>query len=127
VRSIAGRESIVPNELLITSRVENMSLADPTVYQSTVVSVGYDSDVDKVQALLVQAALSQPRVLREPAPSAQLSSFGTDGLEFTLVYWINDVENGQGNLRSAINIAILQALRENGIDIPFPQRVVHQR
>ncbi len=127
VRSIAGRESIVPNELLITSRVENMSLADPTVYQSTVVSVGYDSDVDKVQALLVQAALSQPRVLREPVPSAQLSSFGTDGLEFTLVYWINDVENGQGNLRSAINIAILQALRENGIDIPFPQRVVHQR
>jgi small-conductance mechanosensitive channel len=127
VRSPTGRESIVPNEMLITSRVENLSLADPTVYQSTVVSVGYDSDVAKVQELLVQAALSQPRVMRVPAPSAQLSNFGADGLEITLVYWINDVENGQGNLRSDVNIAVLQTLREHNIEIPFPQRVIHRK
>lgn len=127
VRSPTGRESIVPNEMLITSRVENLSLADATVYQSTAVSVDYGADVALVQSLLVGAALAQPRVLREPEPSAQLSAFGTDGLEFTLVYWINDVENGQGNLRSNINIAILQALRSHGIDIPFPQRVIHQK
>ena len=127
VRSLGGRESIVPNEMMITSRVENMSLADKLVYQSTVVSVAYDTDVTAVQELLVQAALSQERVLRDPAPSAQLSAFGADGLEFTLVYWINDIENGQGNLRSNINIAVLQALRAQGIEIPYPQRVVHQR
>lgn len=127
VRSPTGRESIVPNEMLITSRVENMSLADPKVYQSTSIAVGYGSDVDLVQSLLVGAALAQPRVLRDPEPAAQLQAFGSDGLEFTLVYWINDVENGQGNLRSSINVAILQSLRSNGIEIPFPQRVVHQR
>ena len=127
VRSPTGRESIVPNEMLITSRVENMSLADPTVYQSTSVAVGYGSDVALVQSLLVGAALAQPRVLRDPEPAAQLQAFGADGLEFTLVYWINDVHNGQGNLRSAINIAILDSLRAHGIEIPFPQRVVHQR
>ncbi len=127
VRSPTGRESIVPNEMLITSRVENLSLADPLVFQSTSVAVAYDSDVDVVKNLLVQAALSQPRVLREPAPSAQLAAFGADGLEFNLVYWISDVENGQGNLRSEVNVAILQALRSQGIEIPFPQRVVHQR
>lgn len=127
VRSPAGRESIVPNELLITQRVENMSLADTLVVQNTTVSVGYNSDVDQVQQILVQAALAQERVLREPAPAAQLSAFGADGLEFTLVYWIKDLENGSGNLRSDVNVAVLKALRAHQIEIPYPQRVVHQR
>lgn len=124
IRSLGGRESIVPNEMLITNRVENLTLADPKVWQTTVISVGYDSDVDRVVRLLIEAALSQPRVLRDPAPSAALSNFGSDGLEFTLGYWIGDPENGQLNLRSAINMAILAALRANQIDIPYPQRVV---
>ena len=80
VRSLGGRESIVPNEMLITSRVENLSLADTHLYQTTVVSVGYDSDVDLVTKLLLEAALAQERVLRDPAPGIFLSSFGADGL-----------------------------------------------
>lgn len=127
VRSQTGRESIVPNEMLVSSRVENLSLADSVVYQSTKVQVGYDSDVAQVIALLTQAALVQPRVLRDPEPTVQLSEFAPDGLEFTVVYWINDLQNGQGNLRSDINMAILAALRQNSIDIPFPQQVVHNR
>jgi small-conductance mechanosensitive channel len=125
VRALSGRESIVPNELLITSRVENLSLADSRVSQSTVVSVGYDSEVDLVMQLLTVAALAQDRVLRDPAPAANLTNFGADGLEFTLVYWINDIENGAGNLKSLVNLAVLKALRDNAIDIPYPQRVVH--
>jgi small-conductance mechanosensitive channel len=125
IRSATGRESIVPNELLLTNRVENLSLADARVWQSTVVSVGYDSDVELVRRLLTEAALAQSRVLKDPAPAAALSAFGADGLEFTLGYWINDPENGQLNLRSDINMAILAALRQHGIEIPFPQRIVH--
>jgi small-conductance mechanosensitive channel len=124
IRSLSGRESIVPNEMMITSRVENLSLADTRLWQSTVVSVAYDSDVEQVAQLLTAAALAQERVLREPGPSASLSAFGADGLEFTLGYWIADPENGQLNLRSQINIAILRALREHHIEIPYPQRVV---
>ena len=127
IRSLTGRESIVPNEMLITNRVENLSLADSRVWQSTVVSVGYDSDVDLVMRLLNQAALNQVRVLRDPEPVAALSAFGADGLEFTLGYWQADPENGQLNLRSKINLEILKALREHQIDIPYPQRVVHTR
>lgn len=127
VRSSSGRESIVPNELLITSRVENLSLADSHLYQTTVVSVAYDSDENQVMALLLQAALAQERVLRDPNPSIYLSAFGADGLEFTVGYWVRDVQNGQMNLRSDINRAILSALRANNIEIPYPQRVVHQR
>lgn len=125
IRSLSGRESIVPNEMLITNRVENLSLADRNVWQSTVVSVGYESDTETVQQILVEAANAESRVLADPAPNAALSAFGADGLEFTLGYWIADPENGTLGLRSAINLRILQALRARGIEIPYPQRVVH--
>jgi small-conductance mechanosensitive channel len=125
IRSLTGRESIVPNEILTTNRVENLSLADNRVWQSTVVSVAYNSDVDQVLQLLEQAAGDQERVLKEPGPSVALSAIGPDGLEFTLGYWIADPENGQLNLRSLINRAILSSLRAHGIEIPYPQRVLH--
>ncbi|MEO6973037.1 MAG: mechanosensitive ion channel domain-containing protein [Rhodoferax sp.] len=125
IRSPGGRESIVPNAMMTAQRVENLSLADPHVWLSTVVSVGYESDVDLVMRLLADAAGQCPRVLREPAPAAALSAFGTDGLEFTVGFWISDPENGQLGLRSQINLAILSALREHHIDIPYPQRVLH--
>lgn len=127
IRSLTGRESIMPNELLITSRVENLSLADTQVWQSTAVSVGYDSDVQLVIRLLTQAVLNQSRVLRHPEPSVALANFGADGLEFVVGYWIGDPENGSLNLKSLINLDILQLLRDKQIEIPFPQRVVHQR
>ncbi|CAN7335260.1 mechanosensitive ion channel family protein [Polaromonas sp. LjRoot131] len=127
VRAPSGRESIVPNEMFISTRVENLSLSDPQVLQSTVVSVGYDSDVELVMRLLNEAALRQDRVLRDPAPGVNLTNFGADGLEFTLNYWMADPENGQQNLRSRINLAILESLRAHNIEIPYPQRVVHTR
>ncbi|MES2384331.1 MAG: mechanosensitive ion channel domain-containing protein [Pseudomonadota bacterium] len=127
VRSLGGRESIVPNEMFISNRIENLSLADSRVLQSTVVSVAYDSDVELVMRLLTEAALSQDRVLRDPGPGVNLTNFGADGLEFTLNYWMTDPENGQQNLRSRINLVILQSLRANGIEIPYPQRVIHTR
>ena len=127
IRAFNGRESIVPNEILIINRVENLTLMDPKLAQTTVVSVAYDSDVTLVMRLLREAALNQQRVLREPEPSVALSAFGADGLEFTVGYWIADPENGTLNLRSLINLDILRLLREHGIEIPFPQRVVHNR
>jgi small-conductance mechanosensitive channel len=124
IRSVTGRESIVPNEMLITQRVENLSLADSSVWQSVHVTVGYDSDVDQVMALLLAACTAQERVMTEPAPTVALSAFGADGLEFTLGYWIHEEEGGLLNVKSLIHQGILQGLRAHGIEIPFPQRVV---
>src|SRR5512140_2903205 len=127
IRSLGGLESIVPNEKLITERIENLSLADPRIVLSTDVTVGYDSDVDLVQRLLVEAAAGAPRVIADPAPSARLAKLGADGLEFTLLFWIADPQGGQLNVRSDVNLRVLRSLREAGIEIPFPQRVVHVR
>ncbi|MCY7307938.1 MAG: mechanosensitive ion channel [Rhodoferax sp.] len=122
VRALAGRESIVPNEMFVVNRVENLSLSDHQLCQPTMLLVANDSDVDLVIRLLVQATLEQERVLRDPAPQASLSAFAADGLEFTVGYWIADPHNGQLNLRSAVNLAILHALREHGVRMPAPQR-----
>ncbi|GAC1603162.1 MAG: mechanosensitive ion channel [Ramlibacter sp.] len=125
IRSVTGRESIVPNEKLISERVENLSLADPRILLTIDVTVGYASDPGHVQKILVDAAIASDRVVADPEPSARLARFGPDGLEFTLLFWIADPANGQLNVRSDINLRILAAFRAEGIDIPYPQRVVH--
>ncbi len=125
IRAMNGRESIVPNEKLITERIENLSLADTRVLLSVNVTVGYDSDPEHVAGLLEQAALASPRVLRDPGPGARLGKLGADGLDYELLFWIEDPHNGQLNVKSEVNTAILKALRAADVDIPYPQRVVH--
>ena len=84
IRALNGRESIVPNESLITTRVENLSLADPQVSVSTVVQVAYGTDLDQLFPQLIEAIKRVPRVLSEPGPSVLLSNFAADGLELTI-------------------------------------------
>ena len=128
VRALNGRESIVPNEMLITQRIENSSLSDPIVMLSTTLQVAYGTDLDALLPQLAAAAAvaSAPRVLAEPAPAAQLTGFGADGLDLKINFWINDPENGQGNVCSDVNLALLRRINELGVRIPFPQQVVHQ-
>ena len=126
IRALNGRESIVPNEMLITQRVENSSLADPKVLLTTSVQVAYGTDLAAVMPQLVAAIGAVPRVLSEPGPSVQLAAFGADGLELTMPFWIADPEKGQGNVRSDVNLAVLRALNAAGVEIPFPQRVLRR-
>ncbi len=125
IRSLGGREAIVPNETLITTRVENLSLADPRVLVTSGVQVAYGTDVRRLQPLLVEAILAVPRVIAEPQPSVQLAAFSSDGMDLNLNFWIRDAENGQGNVKSEVNLVVLDVLDREGVEIPFPQRVVH--
>jgi small-conductance mechanosensitive channel len=127
IRAPTGRESIVPNEMLISSRVENLSLADSRVLQGTSVSVAYGSDVELVMRLLTQACVMQERVLKDPEPFVTLTAFAADGLEFGAHYWVDEQQAGLLTLKSDINLSILKLLNEHHIEIPFPQRVVHTR
>ncbi|MGC9235771.1 MAG: mechanosensitive ion channel family protein [Thiomonas sp.] len=124
VRSAGGTDSIVPNELLIANRIENLSYNDPNVWLSTTVGVSYDTDVEQALALIKEAAQSVPRVLHSPAPSAVLDAFGDSALNITVGYWIADPENGTLGVRGQVNLAIWHTLKAHGIEIPFPQRVV---
>ncbi len=125
IRSLTGREAIVPNETLITTRVENSSLADPRVLVQSAVQVAYGTDVRRLQPLLTAAIGAVPRVVADPPPSTYLAAFSADGMDLSIQFWIRDSENGQGNVKSDVNLALLDVLNREGIEIPFPQRVVH--
>jgi small-conductance mechanosensitive channel len=125
IRSLSGREAIVPNETLITTRVENSSLADPRVLIQSNVMVAYGSDVRALQPKLEQAIRAVSRVIEDPGPGVQLAAFSADGMDLVINFWIRDPENGQGNVKSEVNLAVLEVLKREGVEIPFPQRVVH--
>jgi small-conductance mechanosensitive channel len=121
VRAASGRQAIVPNEKLITERVENLTFADPKAQVSTTLTLSSASDVAQVRALMVEAALASPRVLREPAPAALLSAFTPAGLEFTLVFWLSDADQGLLSAKSEVHIALLERLHAAGTVLPQPQ------
>ena len=125
IRALSGREAIVPNEMLITQRVENLSLADMKVSLNTAVQVAYGTDIRALQARVVEAVSRVPRVLTEPSPACQLAEFAADGINLNISFWIADPENGQGNVRSDVNLAVLDLFDSLGIEIPYPQRVMH--
>ncbi|HLL11193.1 MAG TPA: mechanosensitive ion channel domain-containing protein, partial [Rubrivivax sp.] len=126
IRALNGRESIVPNEMMVTQRVENLSLADPKVSLNTTVQVAYGTDVAALLPQLVAAIASVPRVLASPEPTVHLSAFAADGLELNVGFWIEDPQNGQGNVRSEVNLTLLRTLQHAGVEVPFPQRVLHR-
>jgi small-conductance mechanosensitive channel len=125
IRALNGREAIVPNELLITQRVENSSLAELSVLVTTNVQVAYGTDVRALKPQLEAAVAQVTRVLADPPPSVHLLAFADNGMDLAVNFWITDPENGQGNVRSEVNFAVLQVLNDQGIEIPYPQRVVH--
>ena len=127
IRAINGREAIVPNEMMITQRVENITLADSRMLLNTVVQVAYGTDVQSLMPRIRDAVASVARVMADPGPGVLLTNFAADGLELTVGFWIADPENGQGNVRSDVNLAILRLFDELGVEIPFPQRVLHSR
>jgi small-conductance mechanosensitive channel len=125
IRALNGREAIVPNEMLITQRVENSSLADPRVGLGTSVQVEHGTDVRALAPQIVAAVAQVPRVLADPAPGCELAAFTPDGMELQIGFWIDDPEKGAGGVRSAVNLAILDVLAAQGVRIPYPQRVLH--
>jgi small-conductance mechanosensitive channel len=119
-----GVESVVPNEMLVSGAVQNHSLSDKKVRIVTNVSVGYDTDVERVLQLLVEVTKKVPRVLQMPLPQAMLIKFGADGLDLEIGFWIEDPENGRSNVLSDVNRVILQMLQLHRVTIPYPQREI---
>jgi len=122
LRGLDGVESIVPNEMLVSSVVESETFSNTVTRVALQVGVAYASDVERAMALLVQIAADQPRVLKDPAPTAFLVAFGDSAITLEVGFWIEDPKNGTLALRSDMNLALLRAFRAEGIEIPFPQR-----
>ena len=126
LRDANGRETIIPNDMLITQRVDNFSLTQSAVALQCPFTVALDSDPAQVQQLLCMAAASVPKVLPEPAPQAFFSSFGQDGLVFNLHCWVADPQQGKLQVLSELNAAVWAALRQAGVELPPSKAVLLQ-
>jgi small-conductance mechanosensitive channel len=124
LQGLDGIESVVPNELLISSTVQNYSLTDRVMRLSSTVTVAYDTDVEALLPLLEQAAARIARVLKNPPPAALLVKFGADGFDIEIGFWIADPENGRLGVVSDVNRAVWRLLKERSIQIPYPQREI---
>ena len=127
LRSLDGTESIVPNELFINQTVVNHSFTQPSVRIAVPVQVSYDADLERVRELLMKIALGHPRVIRDDEGKqarVYLTAFADSGINLELGVWVRDPSEGQQNLKSDLNWEIWRVFKENGVEIPYPQRVV---
>ncbi|HEY1473239.1 MAG TPA: mechanosensitive ion channel domain-containing protein [Pseudolabrys sp.] len=119
-----GREFLIPNEDFVTQRVINWSYSNDEVRLDVEFGVSYAADPHKVCEIAVAAAGSVARVLVAPAPVCHLKAFGDYSLNFVLRFWIRDPVDGITNVRGRVLLALWDAFKREGIDIPYPVRDV---
>lgn len=117
-----GKEHLIPNELLMTEAVENWSYSSPNVRVHIPVGVAYSSDLERVEEILHECTKGVERILKSPKPAVWIKDFGDNAVIFEVRIWIRDPEHGIANIKSAVLKKIWWAFKEEGIQIPFPQR-----
>ncbi|WP_394269918.1 mechanosensitive ion channel family protein [Qipengyuania sp.] len=121
------REYLIPNENLMINQVENWSYSSRNVRMQVPVGVSYDTDMDVAEKLMLQAADECERVLKTPPPSVWMDAYGDNSVNFVIHCWIVDPEEGVGNVRSAVLKNLWRLFKDNGIEIPYPQRDLRLR
>jgi small-conductance mechanosensitive channel len=123
-----GRWIVVPNEDFITTRVINYSDQGSANRYEVAFSVSYDTDINPLPALIEAAVAKHPEVLDKPfPPDCELRGFGESGVEFAVEFWVNGIDDGAKKYTSDVGFLIWNALKDNGIQIPYPHRVVELR
>ena len=116
---------IVPNATLLSNSLTNLTHGNNWVRYAVKIGVAYGSDVDKVREILLECATSHKKVLKKPEPYVLFQDFGSSSLDFELRFYVSDIWNGWAT-PSDIRFEINRRFNEEGIEIPFPQMVVHQ-
>ncbi len=124
VITVDGIEYLIPNEELITQRVENWTFTHDRVRLRIPVGVAYDTDLHQAMALCIEAARAAPRILADPPPICLLTGFGASSLDLELRCWIADPKHGISEAKSGVLIGIWERFRRDGIEIPYPQQDV---
>ncbi len=123
-----GRWIVVPNEDFITTRVVNYSDQGSANRYEAPFSVSYDTDINRVPAIIEKAVSDLDFVLQKPEkPDCELRAFADSGVEFAVEFWVNGIDDGRNKFTPRVLFAIWNALKENDIEIPYPQRVVHHK
>lgn len=125
IETFDGREVLIPNEDFITNRVTNWTYSNKSGRVEITVGVSYKSDIKLAHKLILEAANEYPACLKDPEPKCFLREFGDSSVNFLLFFFISDVTTGRFEPQSEVMFSIWEKLKENNIEIPFPQRDVH--
>lgn len=117
---------VVPNHNFVSDNVINWSYNEPRTRFHVDVGVAYGSDVRLVEKLLIASAIEQDEVIDYPSPFVLFRDFGNSSLDFRVYFWVEEVFYVE-LLKSKIRFSIDDKFRENGVQIPFPQRDLHLR
>lgn len=115
---------IIPNATLLSSSITNLTHSNNAARMSLMVGVAYGTDPRKVEQILLECAAKHRRVLKNPAPCVIFKDFGDNSMNFELRCHTNDIWNGW-SIPSDLRYEIVKRFDEEGIVIPFPQRVLH--
>jgi len=126
VRGFDGVEALIPNSSFLESPVTNWTYSNHQIRRELRIGIAYGSDTRQAEALIVQAAVDHPRILKTPPPEVYFEDFSDNALLMVLIYW---VELGGGTVSrrvdSDVRHTIYKSFAEAGIVIPFPQHDVH--
>ncbi len=126
IQTFEGAEIIVPNGEMISNKVTNWTLSNKRMRPENVTGVAFKLDPHQVHDLLLSILDNHPEILKLPEPGIFLTSMGNNSLDFKINFWIADFIDGK-RIRSEVLFKIFDVLKENGIEIPFPQRDLHLR
>ncbi len=128
LESYDGRWIVVPNEDFIVTRVVNYSDSGSANRYEAPFSVSYDTDINKVPGIVEAAVAMHKDVLSEPyPPDCELRGFGESGVDFAVEFWVNGIDDGPNKYTSDVLFLVWNALKDNGIQIPYPHRVIEMR
>lgn len=123
IKNWDGAEVIIPNGDLLAHHLTNWTLSDKTRRVELTIGVAYESDLDLVTEL-IQKELGTDEIMKLPAPKVFLQTFGDNSVNFRVLFWVDDVDIWV-SIRDQVMRGIFKSFKENGIEIPFPQRDLH--
>ena len=114
------KEFLIPNEILMTTQVENWSYSSKEVRVRVPLTIAYGNDLELAKKLMSESAKAARRVLDTPPPAVWITDFSDAGIAFEIRIWINDPEEGLGSVRSDVLERVWQAFTAHGIALPDP-------
>jgi small-conductance mechanosensitive channel len=118
IKSPDGTAAVIPNEMLVSSPVQNLTRSDRQLRLVTTMVVAPESDLEVLLPGMVAAMLRIPRILKTPSPTVALARFTAEGMELEAGFWIADPKNGTGNVRSEVNFELWRLCRQHGVRLP---------
>lgn len=125
VETYDGKDVMVPNTKFTEDVYENWTHKDPRQRYEVYFSVSYDTDIDRLEGILIPEVLKHHQVLTDPEmPDLELRDFGENGINFAIEFWCDGVDDGVNKFTSDLNYIVWRTLKKHGISMPLPQREV---